>query len=96
MRRAAQVDRNQAEIVAALRAVGCSVVPMHAVGEGCPDLAVGRAGVSYWIEVKDGARPPSERRLTPAQVRWHAEWRGKPPVVVTSVAEALAAIGVAT
>ena len=44
MRRAARVDRNQAEIVVALRAGGASVQPLHAVGKGVPDLLVGWRG----------------------------------------------------
>ena len=45
MRRAARTDANQAEIVAALRGVGASVQPLHAVGQGCPDLLVGKDNV---------------------------------------------------
>jgi len=92
--RAAKVDRNQAEIVAALRGVGCSVTLLHRVGQGVPDLLVGRNRQMWLVEVKDGSRPPSERRLTPDQERWWAEWRGAPPVVVNSVEEALEAVGV--
>lgn len=93
MRRAAKVDRNQAEIVGALRAVGASVQPLHAVGQGCPDLLVGFRGRCFAIEVKDGLLPPSARKLTPAQVEWHGAWRGH-VAVVTSAEEATAAIGV--
>lgn len=93
MRRAAKVDRNQAEIVAALRAVGASVQPLHAVGQGCPDLAVGFRGTIYFLEVKDGALAPSDRKLTPAQVKWHRDWRGHVAVVL-SVEDAMRVIGV--
>lgn len=93
MRRAAKVDANQSEIVAALRAVGASVQPLHAVGGGCTDLAVGFRGVNYMIEVKDGDKPPSARKLTPDQVTWHEAWRGQ-VCVVKSVEEALEAIGI--
>ena len=65
MRRAA-VDANQAEIVKALRKVGATVQPLHRVGQGCPDLAVGHGGVNHMIEVKDGSKPPSARGLTDA------------------------------
>lgn len=92
MRRAAKVDRNQAEIVKALRQAGATVHPCHGAGQGFPDLAVGYRGRNYLIEVKDGALAPSDRKLTPAQQEWHAAWRGD-AVVVTSVSEALAAIG---
>jgi hypothetical protein len=44
------------------------------------------------MEIKDGSLPPSHRRLTPDQVKWHTEWKGWRVAVVTSVEEALAAI----
>lgn len=93
MRRAAKVDRNQPEIVGALRAVGASVQPLHAVGKGCPDLAVGFRGQVFFLEVKDGQLAPSDRKLTPAQKEWHANWRGHVAVVL-SADDALKAIGV--
>lgn len=91
--RAAKVDRNQAEIVGALRAVGASVQPLHRVGEGCPDLLVGFRGRNLLIEVKDGELRPSARTLNPRQERWHEDWRGE-AVTVATVDEALSAIGV--
>ena len=82
MRRAAKVDANQGAVVAALRAAGCSVQCLHAVGGGVPDLLVSRSlpfgrADTWLLEVKDGAKPPSERRLTPRQKEWHREWRGR-------------------
>lgn len=91
MRRAAKVDANQAEIVAALRKIGATVQPLHAVGQGCPDLLVGWRGMTSLLEVKDGNKPPSARKLTEDQERWHAEWRGQVAVVET-VEQAIAAI----
>jgi hypothetical protein len=41
------------------------------------------------VEIKDGGKPPSERRLTPAQAEWHASWRGH-VAVVRDIDEALA------
>jgi hypothetical protein len=92
-RYAARVDGNQAQIVAALRAVGASVATCHAVGQGFPDLSVGWQGQTFLLEVKDPSKPKSDRQLTPSQAKFHAEWRGHVAVVET-VAEALAAIGV--
>jgi len=92
--RAARVDANQAEIVDALRKVGCTVQPLHAVGQGVPDLLVGYRGNNVLIEVKDGSKPPSARKLTPDQVKWHGDWRGH-VAVVSTVAEAIAAVGIA-
>ena len=94
MRRAARTDRNQTEIVAALRKCGCTVQILAAVGAGCPDLLVGRCGDNYLLEVKDHAKPPSDRKLTPDQIEWHHTWRGQ-KAVVTNVIEALQAVGVA-
>jgi len=91
MRRAAKVDANQPDIVAALRKIGATVQPLHAVGQGCPDLLVGWRGMNTVIEVKDGSKPPSARKLTPDQVEWHAEWRGQVTVVET-VEQAIEAV----
>lgn len=78
MRRAAKIDANQPDIVDALRAAGCSVQSLAAIGKGCPDLLVGVAGCgNLLIEVKDGSRKPSEQTLTEDQVKWHAGWRGQ-------------------
>jgi hypothetical protein len=93
VRRAAKVDANQREVVAALRGAGASVQLLHAVGEGCPDLLVGYKGLNMLLEVKDGKKPPSAQKLTPQQEIWHRDWRGH-RVVVNSPEAALAAIGV--
>jgi len=92
LRRAAKVDANQREVVAALRAAGASVQLLHAVGEGCPDLLVGYKGLNMLLEVKDGSKPPSAQKLTPQQEEWHRDWRGH-RVVVNSPEAALTAIG---
>lgn len=89
MRYAARVDANQREIIEALRKAGASVQPLHKVGGGCPDLAVGFRGRNLFFEVKDGSLPPSARRLNDLQAEWHLLWRGSVHVV-TSPAEALA------
>ena len=93
-RRASAVDANQKLIVKALRQAGATVQHLHAVGAGCPDLLVGFRGFNHLVEVKDGHKPPSARKLTPDQVVWHDEWRGSPVHVVKSVTEALAVLGI--
>ena len=77
MRRAARVDDNQRAIIAALRQMGCSVQDLSKVGGGCPDLLVGRGGCNWLLEVKDGEKPPSKRKLTPYQVDFHKYWSGQ-------------------
>jgi len=93
MRRAARVDDNQREIVAALRAAGASVQPLHAVGAGVPDLLVGYRSINYLLECKDGSKPPSRRKLTDRQEEWHVKWRGQ-VLTVTSVDDALEQLGI--
>lgn len=84
MRRAARVDENQPEIVAALRLAGVCVQPLHAVGDGCPDLLCGYRGRNILIEIKNPEADPCKRRLTPDQVDWHAHWLGEVHVVLTA------------
>jgi len=93
MRRRSKVDANQPEVVAALRKAGCTVQSLAAVGKGVPDIMVGRAGVTYLLEIKDGAKPPSARKLTPLEASWAAAWTGGPLATVKSVEEALLAVG---
>ncbi len=93
VRYAAKADANQAAIVQALRAVGCTVQHLHAVGGGVPDLLVGYQGQNLLIEVKDGSKPPSARKKTDHQAVWHDAWRGQ-VAVVCNVKEALEAVGI--
>lgn len=88
MRYAARIDANQTQIVSALRAAGATVQSLSAVGQGCPDLLVGYQGKNILMELKDGKKPPSERKLTSDQIVWHSEWKGV-VFLVTSVNEAL-------
>ena len=81
MRQVARIDANQGEIVAYLRRIGASVQVLSAVGHGCPDLLVGFRGRNVLLEVKDGGKPPSKRKLTPDEQEWHALWRGEVRIV---------------
>jgi hypothetical protein len=83
MRYAARADRNQPEIVAALRKAGAVVQPLHTVGTGVPDLLVAFRNRTLVMEVKDPSKPKADRQLTPAQVKWHAMWTGEKHVVET-------------
>ncbi len=93
MRRAGRVDANQASIVEVLRFVGASVAITSGAGDGFPDLLVGWMGETHLLEVKDGAKRPSKRRLTPAERYFADHWQGRPVVVVESEVSALEAIG---
>lgn len=94
MRRAARTDANQVALVEALRAVGAEVLILSAVGGGCPDVLVGFRGQLTLLEFKDASKPPSARRLTPAQKLFHERWRERGRLAVVETRdEALRAIG---
>lgn len=76
--RRAKVDQNQKEIVNQLRKAGYSVLHLHAVGEGCPDICVGKDGVNYLLEIKNKAG-----KLTPKQEIFFDSWQGTAHVVRT-------------
>jgi hypothetical protein len=42
---------------------------------------VGIGGKSFLIEIKDGAKSPSRRRLTPDQEAFRASWQGHYEVI---------------
>ena len=76
MRRASRVDANQVAVVKALRKIGASVLHLHRVGSGCPDLLAAYRGRNVLLEVK----MPDEELNAP-QVDFHANWGGEVHVV---------------
>lgn len=79
----------------ALRDVGAYVVDCSHVGNGFPDLIIAWRGQWLFVEVKDGSKPPSRRKLTGDQQIFHAAAanRGCRVHVVRNVNEALALLG---
>lgn len=86
--RARRVDENQQEIVDALRDAG-AIVRVITQGEGIPDLLVAYNGHTLLLEVKDGNKPPSARKLTTAEEKFFLEWTGGILAIVKSPQEAL-------
>ncbi len=78
---AKRADANQSEIVATLRRLGASVVHLHAVGKGCPDLAIAIRGQTHLVEIKDGRK---SWKMTPDQIGFHLSWNA-PIKVLDSV-----------
>ncbi len=83
-----RVDGNQREIVNALRKAGISVLILSAVGKGCPDILAGVNGKNVLMEIKDGNKCPSARKLTPLEQSFHDGWLGQ-VCIVKDAAEAL-------
>jgi Holliday junction resolvase len=92
--RAAKVDANHVQVVEALRSAGATVQSLAGVGKGVPDLLVGHQGHTLLMEVKDGDKSPSKRKLTEDQLKWHGAWNGGTLAVVDGPEAALRALGV--
>lgn len=80
-----RVDGNHAEIVKALRDIGASVLDIHDIGGGAPDLLVGFRAQNILLEVKDGRLPPSKKKLTPDEKIFFDDWRGPVYIVYSPV-----------
>ena len=93
MRIRARVDRNQPEIVAALRKAGAVVHCTHQLGGGFPDLFCNFRGRIFGFEVKDPLQPPSARKLTEGEQVWITNWnQSGQTVFVIETAEAAISI----
>ena len=76
-----RADRNQSKIVADLRRAGFSVQDLHTVGDGCPDILVGHQGMNWLFEIKNPEQPPSKRKLSDDEEKWHTEWKGQKDII---------------
>ena len=81
MRHAARVDGNQAEIVAALRALGASVFVLKLP----VDLLVGYAGKTALVEVKDPTSAYGKKGLNQKQSAFLMGWQGGTVALIDSV-----------
>lgn len=80
MRRAAKKDSNHPEIVAEFIRLGCSVLDISQL-KNCADIVVGKGGISRVVEIKDGTKPPSARKLTSGELEFSRDWTGGYDVV---------------
>ena len=84
VRQRARRDRNHSEIVRAIERAGASWFDTSNIGGGL-DGIIGVAGIDQRIEIKDGELPPSEKKLTEAEVDAFSTWRGRKPVIIENV-----------
>lgn len=78
-------DKNQTEVAGWYEELFCSVVDLHGVGFGCPDLMIGLAGRTELVEVKTEAG-----NAEASQVRFNRDWRGSEVKTVTTHADVIA------
>lgn len=75
--RAKRVDDNQANIVKQIRRLGITVVHLHTIGKGCPDLLLGYRNKNFLIELKDSLKTESQKKLTDDEKEFFSTWRGQ-------------------
>lgn len=80
-------DANHSEIAAALSRLGPEPIDTTKVGGGFFDLVWPFQGWTVGFEVKT-----PDGKLTPAQERFHAEWRGGPLFVISDASDIPAVI----
>ncbi len=76
MRKYARQDANHKAIRKAFEERGCSVADLSPLGNGVGDLLVGFSGLCIVVEVKDGSKSPSARKLTPVEEKFRMNWKG--------------------
>ena len=80
MRRAAKIDRNQPEIVKVFRQLGWYVLNISQL-KHCCDICVSKNGRTVMVEIKDGEKPPSQRKLTSGEIEFKDAWQGEYRIV---------------
>ena len=74
--RACRVDRNQPEIVKHFRDNGFSVLLIHTL-KNCCDIIISKNKRTACIEIKDGLKPKSARKLTAGEMKFKKSWQGE-------------------
>jgi hypothetical protein len=74
--RNARVDDNQPEIVKEFRRLGWYVLIISQL-KNCCDIMVSKGGVTIAIEIKDGSKPPSARKLSKGEQEFKDDWLGR-------------------
>ena len=76
MRTDARIDRNQPETVKEFRRLGYSVLIIAQLKKCC-DIIIARDGFTCAVEIKDGEKPPSQRKLTEGEQEFKDTWKGR-------------------
>lgn len=88
-----RTDANHKQIIDQLRQIpNLSVFSTHTIGKGFPDIVVGFKNKNYLIEIKDGDKFKSQKKLTAAEVKFHFDWHGQVSIC-ESVTDILKVIG---
>ena len=80
-RRAARTDDNQADVVKLFRQLGWYVLIISQL-KNCCDIMVSKGNVTIAIEIKDGEKTPSQRKLSTGELKFKSEWLGLYELVI--------------
>lgn len=73
-----KTDANHKEIIDGCRKIpSISVFSTHMVGKGFPDVVIGYKGINYLVEIKDGKKSKSQKKLTNDEIKFHGSWCGQ-------------------
>ena len=75
IRTRSKTDANHKEISIAFERLGWSVLDIHQIPNSA-DILIGKWMHCIVIEIKDGSKPPSNRKLTPGEIKFKDRWRG--------------------
>jgi Holliday junction resolvase len=78
---AKRVDSNQKDIVQAFKELGCSVLDLSRVGQGCPDLLIGYKNKCAMVEIKSS----NKAHFTEPQLKFIKNWKGSSITRIDSV-----------
>ena len=90
MMRAARKDANHTAIVGYFRKFGCSVADVSQLKNMC-DLFVSKNFKTVAVEIKDGAKTPSEQALTSGEEKFANSWQGV-YVIVKDLSDVIAVV----
>ena len=80
MRRAAKTDANHSSVVEDFRKRGFSVLDVSQLKKCC-DIFVSKRNQTIAIEIKDGEKVPSKRKLTEGEQNFKDMWKGRYEIV---------------
>lgn len=88
MRKHGRTDSNHTQVISAMRQMGATVTSLASLGKGVPDILVSYRGGWKLCEIKDGSKPPCQRKLTHDESKWINNQKA-PVYLIESVQDAI-------
>ena len=73
--RANRTDHNQTEIIDYCESKGFAVLNISSL-KNCCDIIISKDGYTICVEIKDGKKPPSARKITDGEEAFRQRWKG--------------------